>query len=198
MWEYYLTKRLPLAKWAIRQHVHGLTIDEEKRQPILKQVWLEEIKPKQDALNEALKEVGYWDLKPLTKTKKDKFDKLGFDYNPDEEGLNVNSSQQLGALLRALGYNISDTSEETLSGIADESITAKTAMEIRSGFSLLTSVSRDTDADNRFRTSLNLHVTETTRLSSTKSHFGTGTNLQNITPKARPLFCGSEENEDAN
>ena len=25
MWDYYLTKRLPLLKWAVRQHIHGLS-----------------------------------------------------------------------------------------------------------------------------------------------------------------------------
>jgi hypothetical protein len=69
-------------------------------------------------------------------------------------------------------------------------------LELRSGYSLLTSVAKPTDKDGRFRTSINLHVTETTRLSSTKSHYGGGANMQNVTRKARPLFCGEEERDE--
>jgi len=192
MWEYYLSKRLPLAKWAIRQHQYGLAIDVDRREEIINRVWTEDLKPVQTTLNECLMEVGYEGVtKVMTKTKQTKFEGLGLEFDPDQEGLNVNSPQQVVALLRALGYQVSDSSEETLSALAEESPVAKAIHELRSGYSLLTSVAKPTDTDGRFRTSINLHVTETTRLSSVKSHYGSGANLQNVTLKAKPLFTGS-------
>lgn len=188
MWEYYISKRLPLAKWAVEQHKRGISIDESRRNEIIQKVYYEDIKPKHDIFNECLKEVGY-PLGKLTKTYIDKFEGLELDYSI-EDTFNVKSPQQVVHLLRSLGYNVKDSSEETLSLIANESIVAKTIMDLRSDYSLLSSISRPTDGDNKFRTSMNLHVTETTRLSSTKSHFGTGSNIQNVTRKARPLFCG--------
>lgn len=168
LWEYYLNKRLPLAKWAIRQHTHGLSLDGDRQKEIYKSIHDDEIVPMESALQEALQESGYGEV-------------------------NVRSPQQVVALLRSLGYDIISSQEEILSGISEESIVAKTILQLRSLYSLLTTIERPPDEDGRFRTSLNLHVTETTRLSSTRSHFGGGTNLQNISPKARPLFCGSEE-----
>jgi len=91
-----------------------------------------------------------------------------------------------------LGYSLTDSKEETLAALAEESIVAKTILDLRSQYSLLTSISRPPDSDGRLRTAIALHTTETTRLSSTKSHFGTGTNFQNITEKARPLFCATD------
>jgi uracil-DNA glycosylase family 4 len=191
MWDYYLTKRLPLAKWAIRQHRKGISIDESRRNEIIQRVYYEDIKPKHDIFNEALKECGY-PLGQLTKTYIDKFEGLSLEYNVDET-FNVKSPQQVVNLLRSLGYNIKDSSEETLALIANESVVARTILDLRSDYSLLSAISRPTDGDNKFRTSINLHVTETTRLSSTKSHFGSGSNIQNVTRKARPLFTGDYE-----
>lgn len=193
MWEYYLKKRVPLARWAVRQHRHGLSVDEERREQILHKVWYEDIKPLQDLFNECLVEVGWGGTKSLTKTKTAKLEKLGLEHDPTQEGININSSQQVVALLRALGYQIADSSEETLTAFAETSVVARTILELRSGYSLLGSIAKPTDEDGRFRTSINLHVTETTRLSSTKSHYGGGANMQNVTKKARPLFTGSEE-----
>lgn len=193
MWEYYLNKRLPLLKWAIRQHTHGLTIDEAKRTPIANALWQEEIKPKQTALNEALLESGYFhqNSKP-NKTVLEKFELLGIDDDPGIDVVNVRSPKQVVELLRALGYSITSSDEETLKGL-DESIVAKTIQELRTHYSLLGSISKPEDEDGFFRTTIKLYVTETTRLSSTKSHYGTGANMQNITKRARPLFCGREE-----
>jgi len=193
MWDYYLSKRLPLAKWAIRQHRHGLSIDEGRRETILKSLWYEEILPLQTMLDECLCEVGWLGACTFTKTKVNKLQALGLDVDGTQEGLNTSSPQQVVALLRALGYVVSDSSEETLTSLAESSVVAKAILQLRSGFSLLTSVAKPTDKDGRFRTSINLHVTETTRLSSTKSHYGGGANMQNVTRKARPLFCGGVE-----
>lgn len=44
------------------------------------------------------------------------------------------------------------------------------------------------DSDNRIRASYNVAGTETGRWSSNTNAFGTGTNLQNITPKLRHIF----------
>lgn len=193
MWEYYLTKRLPLLKWTIRQHRHGLSVDETKRTPIGQALWQEEIQPKQQALNKALLESDYpYQNDKPNKTVLEKFGLLGIEDDPGVDVVNVRSPVQVVALLRALGYSISSSDEETLKGL-DESIVAKTITELRSAYSLLGSVSKPEDKDGRFRTAIKLYPTETTRLSSTKSHYGTGANMQNVTQRARPLFCGSED-----
>jgi uracil-DNA glycosylase family 4 len=193
MWEYYLSKRVPLARWAVRQHRHGLAVDEERREQILNKVWYEDVKPLQDLFNECLKEVGYSGATVFTKTRAQKLSSLGLTYDETQEGLNVSSPQQVVHLLKSLGHQVADSSEETLTAFSESSVVAKTILELRSGYSLLGSIAKPTDKDGRFRTSINLHVTETTRLSSTKSHYGGGANMQNVTRKARPLFCGSEE-----
>jgi len=193
MFEYYLSKRRPLAHWAIRQHRHGLSIDEDRRESILKSLWYDEILPLQTMLDECLCEVGWLGACTFTKTKVNKLKALGLEVSDNQEGLNTSSPQQVVALLKALGHIVSDSSEETLTSLTESSVVAQAILELRSGYSLLTSVAKPTDKDGRFRTSINLHVTETTRLSSTKSHYGGGANLQNVTRKARPLFTGSYE-----
>lgn len=195
MWKYWLNKRLPLLKWAIKQHQRGIAQDTERQKEVLKTVWYEELKPMEDALNEALREVGYEGLETRTKIKIEKFELLNFEFDPEEEILNVNSHTQVVTLLKALGYSVTDSKEETLAALAEESVVAKTILDLRSQYSLLTSISRPPDSDGRLRTAIALHTTETTRLSSTKSHFGTGTNFQNITLKARPLFCATDWRE---
>lgn len=196
MWDYYLTKRLPLLKWAVRQHIHGLCVDNIRRPEIGKKIWNEDIKPKQVALNEALLESGYpmQNDKP-NKTLIEKFETLGIDETPEIDTINVRSPQQVIALLRALGYSLTSSDEETLKGLEENhgSVVAGTIRDLRSSYALLGSISKPEDEDGRFRTTIKLYVTETTRLSSTKSHFNTGANMQNISKPARPLFCGSEE-----
>ncbi len=196
MWEYYLNKRLPLLKWAIRQHQHGLRVDETRRKPIGQALWQEEIKPKQVALNEALAESNYpmQNTKP-NKTLLEKFEIFNINEDPGIDVVNVRSPKQVIDLLRQLGYTIASSDEDTLKNLP-ESVVAKTIMELRSDYSLLGSLSKPEDEDARFRTTLKLYVTETTRLSSTKSHYNTGANMQNVTPRARPLFCGSWEKEE--
>ena len=196
MWEYYLTKRLPLLKWAVRQHIHGLTVDNERRPMIGKKVWEEDIKPKQQALNEALFESGY----PMQNTKpnkalQEKFELLGVEADVGIDVVNVRSPKQVVELLQSLGYKATSSDEDTLKSLEEnhDSVVAKTIRELRSDYSLLGSIAKPEDEDGAFRTTIKLYVTETTRLSSTKSHFGTGANMQNVTPRARPLFCGSEE-----
>ncbi len=193
MWEYYLNKRLPLLKWAIRQHTHGLSVDETRRKPIGQALWQEEIKPKQIALNEALAESGYpmQNDKP-NKTLLEKFVVFDIDEDPGVDVVNVRSPKQVVDLLRQLGYSVTSSDEDTLKNLP-ESVVAKTIMELRSDYSLLGSLAKPEDEDMRFRTTLKLYVTETTRLSSTKSHYNTGANMQNVTRRARPLFCGSWE-----
>lgn len=193
MWNYYLEHRLPLLKWTIRQHQQGMSIDETRRKPIGLALWKEEIQPKQRALNEALVESNYpcQNTTP-NKTVLEKFEILDITDELDVDVVNVRSPQQVVALLRDLGYQVSSSDEETLQKL-DESIVAKTILDLRSNYSLLGSISKPEDEDGCFRTSLKLYVTETTRLSSTKSHYQTGANMQNITKRARPLFCGSDE-----
>ncbi len=198
MWEYYLTKRLPLLKWVVRQHIHGMSVDNEKRPVVGRRIWEEDIKPKQQALNEALFEMDYpmQNDKP-NKTLIEKFEVLGIEEIPAIDMVNVRSPKQVIELLKALGYSISASDEDTLQALEEnhQSVVAKVIRELRSDYSLLGSISKPEDADGRFRTTIKLYVTETTRLSSTKSHFGTGANMQNVTRRARPLFCGSEEVE---
>ena len=198
MWDYYLTKRLPLLKWAVRQHIHGLTVDNVRRPEIGKKIWLEDIKPKQVALNEALVECGYpiQNSKP-SKTLIEKFETLGIDEVPEVDTVNVRSPKQVIELLRDIGYSLTSSDEETLKGLEEKgSVVAGTIRDLRSDYSLLGSISKPEDEDGKFRTTIKLYVTETTRLSSTKSHFNTGANMQNVTKRARPLFCGSEEVEN--
>jgi uracil-DNA glycosylase family 4 len=196
MWDYYLTKRLPLLKWAVRQHIHGLTVDNERRPMIGQRVWEQDIKPKQQALNEALLESGYpmQNTKP-NKTLQEKFEILGVETELTVDTVNVRSPKQVVELLQALGYKATSSDEDTLKGLEESqnSVVAKTIRELRSDYSLLGSIAKPEDEDGAFRTTIKLYVTETTRLSSTKSHFGTGANLQNVTRRARPLFCGAVE-----
>ncbi len=168
MWEYYLSKRRPLSHWAIDQHRRGLTIDLSRQREIADNIIKDDITPTETAFKKALIESDY-------------------------EEVNPRSPQQVVSLLKTLGYQISDSTEETLSSLVEDkgSVVSKTIMDLRSNYSLLTSVSKPPDSDNRFRTAIALHTTETTRLSSTKSHFGTGANMQNVTQRARPLFCAS-------
>jgi hypothetical protein len=206
MWDYYLTKRLPLLRWAIRQHIKGMTVDNNRRPVIGRRIWEEDIKPQQQALNEALIESGYpmQNDKP-NKTLLEKFELLGIDETPGVDTVNVRSSQQVVALLKALGYNTRSSKdadkdsadEDTLKDLmeSESSVVAETIMNLRSNYALLGAIARPEDEDGKFRTTLKTYVTETTRLSSTKSHFGTGANMQNVTPKARPLFCGDWEND---
>jgi hypothetical protein len=131
------------------------------------------------------------------KTLLEKFETLGIDETPDVDVVNVRSPVQVIALLRAMGYTLTSSDEETLKGLEESqnSIVAKTIRDLRSEYSLLGSISKPEDEDGKFRTTIKLYVTETTRLSSTKSHYNTGANMQNVTRKARPLFCGSEYDE---
>ena len=205
MWEYYLNKRLPLLKWAIRQHQHGLTVDNDRRPVIGKRVWLEEIKPAQTALNEALFESGYplQNDKP-NKTIQEKLDLLGIDEQVGVDVVNVRSPKQVLELIKALGYKTrtvthfdgkESANEDALTKLIESegSIVAKTILDLRGGYSFLGVISKPEDEDGKIRTTLKTYVTETTRLSSTKSHYGTGMNLQNVTLLARPLFCGGWE-----
>jgi hypothetical protein len=131
-------------------------------------------------LDECLVEVGWIGASTFTKTKVNKLQSLGLDVDSSQEGLNTSSPQQVVALLKALGYVVSDSSEETLTSLAESSVVAQAILELRSGYSLMTSVAKPSDKDGRFRTSINLHVTETTRLSSTKSHYGGGCMLPEV------------------
>jgi len=207
MWEYYLNKRLPLLKWAIRQHIHGLSVDNERRPMIGRRVWEEEIKLKQTALNEALQEVDYqlaYDEKP-NKTVQAKLDLLGIEEQIAPDYINVRSSKQVIELLKGLGYKVTSSKnkdkesadEEVLTRLIESegSVLAKTILDLRGGYNLLGVISKPEDEDGKIRTTIKTYVTETTRLSSTKSHFGSGMNLQNVTKVARPLFCGSFEDE---
>jgi hypothetical protein len=174
--------------------------------PIGKKIWEEEIKPQQQALNEALLESGYeYQNKTPNKTVMEKLQLLGIDETPDVFVVNVRSNPQVVALLNALGYSTKTSKgedkdsadEETLKGLIESegSVVAKTVLKLRSNYALLGVISKSEDSDRKFRTTLKLYVTETTRLSSTKSHFGTGMNMQNVTKSARPLFCGGFEDE---
>lgn len=53
-------------------------------------------------------------------------------------------------------------------------------------------LSSGVDSDSRIRASFNAKVTETGRWSSSKNCFGTGTNLQNISPRMRRVFIADE------
>lgn len=57
------------------------------------------------------------------------------------------------------------------------------------GVLLSTFLNAQLDADGRIRCSFNICGTETFRFSSSESVFGTGTNLQNVPPELRYLFC---------
>jgi len=120
-----------------------------------------------------------------------------------EPGINVNSSQQLGAYLEA-GLGLKKlkktakgnykTDEETLleyyrkaSGKPREILgLIRELREKRSELSkeLKTKI----DSDGRFRTAYLVSGTETGRLSSRKSVYGTGRNLQNVPKWARDMF----------
>lgn len=61
-------------------------------------------------------------------------------------------------------------------------------MEIRDRVKQLGMLRTEVDPDGRMRTSYNIGGTETYRLSSSSSAFGTGSNVQNISPRLRCIF----------
>ncbi len=63
-----------------------------------------------------------------------------------------------------------------------------TILEIRNLAKKLSVLETEIDPDGRMRTSYNIAGTETGRWSSSSNAFGTGTNLQNITPELRKIF----------
>lgn len=63
-----------------------------------------------------------------------------------------------------------------------------TILEIRNLSKKLSVLETEIDPDGRMRTSYNIAGTETGRWSSSSNAFGTGTNLQNITPELRKIF----------
>jgi len=63
-----------------------------------------------------------------------------------------------------------------------------TILEIRNLGKKLSVLETEIDSDGRMRTSYNIAGTETGRWSSSSNAFGTGTNLQNITPELRKIF----------
>jgi DNA polymerase-1 len=64
----------------------------------------------------------------------------------------------------------------------------KVIFEIRKTSKLLSVLKAEVDSDGRIRTSYNIAGTETGRWSSSQSVWGSGTNLQNITPELRRMF----------
>ena len=64
----------------------------------------------------------------------------------------------------------------------------KVIFEIRKTSKLLSVLKAEVDSDGRMRTSYNIAGTETGRWSSSQSVWGSGTNLQNITPELRRMF----------
>jgi len=63
-----------------------------------------------------------------------------------------------------------------------------TILEIRNVKKRLSVLETEIDFDGRMRTSYNIAGTETGRWSSSENAFGTGTNLQNVTPELRKIF----------
>jgi DNA polymerase I-like protein with 3'-5' exonuclease and polymerase domains len=61
-------------------------------------------------------------------------------------------------------------------------------LAIRERDKLLSVLETEIDSDGRMRTSYNIAGTETWRWSSSANAYGTGTNLQNITPELRKMF----------
>lgn len=168
MWDYYLTRRLPLLKWAMRQHKRGLCVDQARRKSVLKTLNAH-ICEVQENLDGALVACGY-------------------------EPLNVSSVDQVKPFLQSLGFKVPDTQEETLLEYAEDSVLIETIMNQRKDRAFASKYEKAFSPDGRIRTALSLYVTETTRLASRKDHFSRGTNCQNLNLKARPLICASPGN----
>lgn len=65
-------------------------------------------------------------------------------------------------------------------------------LSIRDADKMLSVLRTPLDADGRMRCSYNVVGTENGRWSSSKNAFGRGTNLQNITPSMRRMFCADD------
>lgn len=65
-------------------------------------------------------------------------------------------------------------------------------LAVRDTGKLLSTIQTEIDTDGRMRTSYNVAGTETGRWSSASSAFGTGTNLQNLTPEIRRMFIADD------
>lgn len=66
-------------------------------------------------------------------------------------------------------------------------------LAVRDVGKLLSTIETEIDPDGRMRTTYNVAGTETGRWSSAASAFGTGTNLQNLTPEIRRMFVADDE-----
>lgn len=66
-------------------------------------------------------------------------------------------------------------------------------LSVRDTSKLLSTIRTEIDRDNRMRTSYNVAGTETGRWSSAANAFGSGTNLQNLTPEVRRMFIADED-----
>lgn len=120
--------------------------------------------------------------------------------------LNANSPDQLKSFLYgAMGIppveqNFKGTRRVTTNREALESLEAYfhavpiilCIFAIKDAKKLLSVLRSGVDQDGRMRTSYNVAGTETGRWSSSRNAFGTGTNLQNITPFIRRMFVADE------
>jgi hypothetical protein len=68
----------------------------------------------------------------------------------------------------------------------------KILMQLRDIGKAITDLTKDLDADGRFRASFNIAGTTTGRFSSYKSAFDTGSNAQNQDPLLRKMFCSDK------
>ena len=160
-WDYYLERRLPVIKWCMKQHRRGILKDQEKTKDLIKRIQEELLEPTEGAFTDALEKVG---LEPT----------------------NPRSPSQVKALLAQLGIHKQSTQKGELK--KENLLLTDTILDIRSYKSLITDMESEPDADGCIRTAIATHVPETGRLSSSKSHFGTGTNLQNESSYVRPMY----------
>lgn len=124
-----------------------------------------------------------------------------------EEGINPASPKQVGELFyRVLGIkerkhrtgsgNIAlSTDRETLEGLRQHfnaEVFVNHILAYRDRAKSLGFLKTPTDSDGKMRCNFNLAGTNTGRLSSSFSDFGTGTNLQNVDKNLRDMFIADE------
>jgi len=161
----------------LEMNMRGILVDKEKRAAVLHD-YERDLK----ILNEGLKEIVY--------------EGLGLELNP-------NSPKQLLHLFytvlrippvkkrNANGQYVPTVNREALERLDGYFIARPIVshlLKIRDISKKVGVLRTEIDADNRMRTSYNICGTNTGRLSSSLSEFGTGTNLQNIEERLRSVF----------
>lgn len=161
---------------ALEMMLRGIRIDQTYRQAELLRNLneIEQLQSNLDAFAEAVWERG---LNPRSPTQLQKFFygtlKLPPQWKNDKGNRKISTDREALEGLRA--YLLAQPFVSHILAIRDRT---KTAGVLSTGI----------DADGRIRCSYNIGGTETGRWSSSANAFGTGTNLQNITPRLRRMF----------